>query len=209
VRRAAIGAFLVVGFLFVGTGTASAHSCAKPVTISSDKKTEIQVGVTMAEAPIAITLQFAPEVVVTKPGKVPGLRIEPQGQQVQYEGDFHADQCILLPVEVRGTAAGTYRVRALQAMPDGTETEHPADGDIFIQPDGSSLQVNHEGPPNPAFEQVVYVKASGTSGSSAPIFLLLGTFVVTVLAVVLLTRRPRRPRKPTAEPPPAEVSTGS
>jgi hypothetical protein len=80
---------------------------------------------------------------------------------------------------------------------------------VFIQPDGSSLLVNHEGPPNPAFEQVVYVKAGGTSGSSAPIFLLLGTFVLTVLAVVLLTRKPRKPRKPAAEPPSAEASTGS
>jgi hypothetical protein len=202
--RATAGAFLGGGVLLLGAAPASAHSCAKAVTIAPGKETEVQVGVTVAEAPLAITLQFSPELVVKQPGEVPSLTVEHQGQQVQYQGNIHADQCMLLPVTVRATGGGTYRVRALQSLPDGSVAEHPADGDVYVQPDGSTLLVNHEGPPNPAFEQVVYVKGGG-GASSAPIFLLLGTFLVTIVAVAVLARKPRKSKGSSK---PTDVATG-
>ena len=91
-----------------------------------------------------------------------------------------------------------FRVRAFQRIEGGQVTEHPPDRDVFMNADGTSVMVNHSGPPDPMFEQVIYV-TEGTSDSSGPRTALL---IVTAGGVVAggLVFMPRRKRSRTRRP---------
>jgi hypothetical protein len=184
-----------------GTAPASAHSCAVPVTVKRGAETQIQVGVTVGNVPTSdITFQFQPGLTVTRTVRSHGWTVTKDGQDVHYTGGkLDAQICTTFPVYVRASAEGSYRVRAFQKADDGTTAEHPPDGDLFLQPDGSSVLVNHEGPPNPAFEQVVYATASGAgSGSGATVLILVAATAVVIVGDLVLVARRRKKRRDAA-----------
>jgi hypothetical protein len=196
-RRLISVAVLVLGSTLLEVGHAGAHSCAKPITVAEGQRTEIEVGVSVGDEPSEdVTFEFAEGFEVLEvPGR-PGWDGEQVGNTARFTGGSLDPQgCAVFSVTIRAGEPGTYRVRALQRLGDGRVVEHPPNGDLFAQPDGSYLQVDHSGPPNAAFEQVVTVTPGGES-SGAPIGLLAGLTVIGALAGFVLLRRPghRAPR---------------
>jgi hypothetical protein len=198
---AAIGALGVFGL--VTAPPASAHSCARPVHIVKDRDTQVNVGVTVGDLAVnAVKIEFSPSVQVK--GLVqqhPWTATQVDPTTVTFTGGrFDPNSCTTLPIVVRGTATGSFAVRALETQDGGAVVEHPGDGDIIAMPDGSSIQVNHAGTPNPAFEQVLYVDATD-SGASRP-QILLAAIALPVLAAVgyfVFGRKPRSPTTPTTK----------
>jgi hypothetical protein len=180
---------------------ASAHSCAVPVHIVKDRDTQVNIGVTVGDLPVnGVKIEFSPSVQVKglvqqRPWTV--TQVDPT--TVTFTGGrFDPNSCTTLPVVVRGTATGSFAVRALETQEGGSVVEHPGDGDIIPQADGSSIVVNHAATPNPAFEQVLYVDATD-SGASKP-QILLAAIALPVLAAVgyfVFGRKPRPPASPT------------
>jgi hypothetical protein len=103
--------------------------------------------------------------------------------------------CATFPVTIRATEAGAFAVLALEHQTDGTVTQHPADGDVFLQPDGTELAVSHGGPPNPAFEQVIYAETKDTGASPLAIVgAVTGLAALVLIGYVLFVRSPARRR---------------
>jgi hypothetical protein len=173
-----------------------AHSCAEPLVIAEGSETEVDVGVSVGDVPTEdVTFEFAPGFEVTDAPGLTGWEGEAADGAARFTGGrLDPQTCALFSVVVRADEPGTFRVRALQRLEGGEVVEHPPNGDLFAQPDGSVLQVNHAGPPNAAFEQVITVTAAGES-SGAPIGLFAAmTAVGGVLWFAVSRRRNRRER---------------
>ena len=126
-----------------------------------------------------------------------------QGEQVDQRsvrftgGSLDPNACATFPVTIRATKAATSAVLALEHQTDGTVMQHPADGDILAQPDGTAVAVNHAGPPNSLFEQVV-VAEDHESGvpSLALVAAIVGLGILVVVGYAMFTR-PGKRRTPT------------
>ena len=173
VRKGWMGAVLALAgaaLSVVFASSASAHSCAQPVHVVHDRDTQVNVGVTVGDVPVNdVRIEFSKSVLVKQLVQQRGWAAEQLDEHtVRFSGgSLDPNVCATFPVKIRGTATGSFGVRAFETQADGAVTEHPADGDIFAMPDGSNITVDHTGPPNPAFEQVVYVDDASDSGTPA------------------------------------------
>ena len=149
---------------------ASAHSCATPVTLPAGSDTATELAVTVGSVPTGdITFQLPDTITVVDAAPVRGWEVERTDSTVRYiGGPLEPDSCVPFEMVLRGSVAGTGRVRVLQRLADGSVTEHPAEGDIYLGDDGTSVMVNRSGPPNERFEQIITVTGNPpTPGSSA------------------------------------------
>ncbi len=193
----ALGVLAVSGVVFAPA--ASAHSCAVPVHVVKGRDTQVNVGVTVGDLPVnAVKIQFSPSVQVKNVVQQrPWTATQVDPTTVMFTGgQFDPQSCTTVPIVVQGTATGSFAVRAFETQSDGSVVEHPGDGDMIANPDGSTTQVNHEGTPNPAFEEVLYVDAKD-SGASTP-QILLAAIALPALAVVGYLLFGRRSRAATA-----------
>jgi hypothetical protein len=199
------GAALSVAF----APPASAHSCAQPVHVVHDRDTQVNVGVTVGDVAVNdVRIEFSNSVLVKQLVEQRGWTAQQlDDHTVRFSGgSLDPNVCATFPVVIRGTATGSFGVRAFETQTDGAVTEHPADGDVFVSADGSSITVDHAGPPNPAFEQVVYVDASDSGASTRVIVLAAAglpllaaagyfVFVRRTAPSPVKTKRPRSGRK--------------
>ena len=189
-RWLAIGG-VIAAISVAGIDIATAHSCAEPVTIAQGQDTVVQVGVTVGDLPTTdITFEF-PGIEVTDVIDRRGWEVEQDGNSVRFTGGrLEAQVCDLFEVSIRARDAGAYRVRALQRLDDGQVVEHPPNGDLFPTADGSSfIVVDHAGPPNPAFEQVIYVTEREESSGRTTALLIVTAGAVVAGLLVLTPRR--------------------
>jgi hypothetical protein len=191
--RSVVGAGALVGLLTLSADPASAHSCAVPVTVEQGSDVPVEIAVTAGGEPSnEVTFWFEGPFEVVEVADVRGWVAEVDGASVRFTGgELAPEACVPFEMVVRGEEAGTFRVRAVQRLADGRTFEHPTEGDIFLDEQGQSVVVDRSGPPNPAFEQVVYVtEASG--GSSARTVLLIGTALGGVIVLAVAVARTRR-----------------
>lgn len=175
--------------------TAGAHSCAQPVTVVQGQETTVQIGITVGdEGADSVTFEFGPGFKLTPHIQRRGWTVEQETDVIRFsDGRLEPNTCELFDVSLRAGEAGTFRVRAFQRLGAGDWTEHPPNGDVFIQPDGSNLVVNHDGPPNSKFEQIVTVTASSDdAGAPTAIFVVAGLAALVVVALLLPLRGSRR-----------------
>jgi LPXTG-motif cell wall-anchored protein len=174
---------------------AVAHSCAQPVHIPPDRATQVPIGVTVGDVPVHdVKVQFANSVQVTQVVQQRGWTVEQLDPTTVHfsGGTLDPNTCATFPIVVRSSVAGTFAVRAFETQADGSLVEHPAEGDIFAQPDGSTVVVRHGGPPNPLFEQVVYVDAKNTGVSTGGIVLAAVALpALAALGYIVFGRRRR------------------
>lgn len=187
--RAVVAGAVTLG----GASPAAAHSCAEPVTITAGVDTTVAVAVTVGDQPSGeIRFEFDRSFEIGDAVGRPGWTVEQLGSSVTFTGGpVEAEACEAFDIPVRATNAGTFRVRAFQTLEDGQVVEHPPNGDVLIDASGPSLVVNHEGTPNPAFEQVIYVQP-GEEASNARSGLLLAASLGFVVIAVLVVRRLNR-----------------
>jgi hypothetical protein len=165
------------------------------VTVVQGVDTDVEVGVTMGdEVTTAVTFEFPETVEIVGDAAKAGWTVEQGDSFVRFSGGrLDPQSCALFPVRVRAEEAGSFRVRAYQTTESGATVEHPPEGDIFMQPDGSSLTVSHSGPPNEMFEQVLHVTPH-EGGSNARVILIGATVLAGVLAAIYFVPRAGRPR---------------
>jgi hypothetical protein len=199
-RTLALGLSIVLASGATDVTRAAAHSCAEPVTVVEGVDTEVQVGVTVGEMPTEeITFEFALSIEITRDVERRGWKVEQEPSTIRFTGGpLEPDTCVLFDVPIRANDPGTFRVRAFQLVGDRLYAEHPPDGDVFVQPDGSNVVVDHSGPPDPLFEQVIYVTAADDEEASlVPLLLTVATLAAAVIGLfVLVARRsPGRSRR--------------
>lgn len=189
-------AVMALALSLTGAEPASAHSCAEPVTIVAGEETTVQLAITGGTEPSRdITFDLG-DFEVVDAAEARGWEVEKGPSSVRYVGGpLEPETCVPFEMVIRADRAGALRVRALQRLEDGRVVEHPAEGDIFVDDTGGSVQVNRSGPPNPLFEQVIYVTAE-PQDSSARTPLLVATAVVAIVVLVLVIQRTRRSRHP-------------
>lgn len=163
---------LAVGGVVVGLSStaASAHSCATPVTLPAGRAVTTTLAVTVGSLPTGdITFHLPDTISVLDASPVRGWEIERTESTVRYVGGpLEPDVCVPFEMVLRGSEEGTGRVRVFQRLDDGSEVEHPAEGDMFLDDEGRSVVVNRSGPPNERFEQIITVTgAAPAPGSSA------------------------------------------
>jgi hypothetical protein len=154
-----------IAFFVCSNSPADAHNCAKPVTIPAGHDSPVDITVTIGDtSPSAITVRVPSSMTIVSAAAVPGWTIEQHASSVTYTGGAtQPNGCAMFPLVVRADG-GSYSVRAVQRLPSGDTVEHPANGDVFLNADGTSTVVDYSGPPNPAFEQVIFVTGSSSSG---------------------------------------------
>ena len=166
--------------------SASAHSCATPVTLPAGRAVATTLAVTVGSVSTGdVTFQIPDTISVVDAPPVRGWEVERTDSSVRYVGGpLEPDSCVPFEMVLRGSQAGTGRVRVLQRLDDGSVTEHPAEGDIFVNEDGTSVVVDRSGPPNEFFEQIITVTGTAPApGSSAgPV---VGATVVAALGAGL------------------------
>jgi hypothetical protein len=168
-----------------------------PVTVVQGIETKVKIGVTVGDSPSdTVTFEFAEGFKITPNIQRRGWTVEQETDVIRFSGgELAAGSCEVFEVSIRAHDAGTFRVRAFQRLGGGQWSEHPPDGDVFLNPDGSSVVVNHEGPANAQFEQIVTVTPRADSAAGAPVLMLVVTTLAVLggLAVVLTRRRRRQP----------------
>jgi hypothetical protein len=186
--------------LFVGP-PARAHACAEEDTLDAGTEATLGVAVTGHDVPaVGVTIFFDESFEIVDVEEPPGWSAEIDGTTVEYSGgEVPAIGCSLFDVVDRPTKSGTFRVRPILTLEDGTRVEHPPDGDIILQEDGSSVMVNRKGPPNPAVEQVVRVTGDAGGGPSTLALVAIGMWV-TVAALGYVSLRRGWWRRPTPQP---------
>lgn len=176
---------------------AVAHTCGEEPTIRAGVDAEIEVGVLagdQASSGFAVVFDESFEVIdAQRSGPwVP----DPGTNTIDYTGGtLEPGACVLVGATVRASTEGTFRVRVPQQTAAGTIVEYPPDGDLFAQPDGTYVQVNRNGPPNPVFEQVIRVTPG--HDDTAPVALFAVLFIAVAVALGWLWRSSsKRPMKP-------------
>jgi hypothetical protein len=198
-----------VGLVVVGCGLllgspADAHACAAEDTLDAGTEATIGVAVTGHDVPAAgVTIFFDESFEIIEVDEPPGWRAEIEGNAVEYTGgEVPPLECSLFDVVVRPTESGEFRVRPVLTLDDGTQVEHPAEGDIFGQEDGSQVVVNRNGPPNPVFEQVVRV--TGDTSEGPPVLALVAIVLWgTIAGLGYLSWRQGWWRRPSPQPTPS------
>ena len=195
-RRLVGGLVLAATSLVAGSAPALAHNCAEPVSLVQGVKTTVKVGVTVGDEPAdELNLEFDDIFKIAKGVTRPGWVVQQEGSVIRFsKGKLEPATCMSFDVPVTAQSSGTFRVRAFQRLNGGLWSEHPPDGDVFMHADGSSTIVNHEGVPNPEFEQVLYVSGAGDTSSGVSWPLLLVTVGAVVAVVILLAPRRKRRR---------------
>jgi hypothetical protein len=164
---------------------AAAHSCAQPARVVKDRDTEIRVSATGGDVPVdEVTFQFSKSIELKAPGQQAGWTAQQvDGSSVRFTGGkLDPNACATFPVTIRATKAGSFAVRAFLLQENGAVVEHPAQGDIIQQPDGSTIVVDYSAPPNPAFEQVIIADDNDSGGST--IAIIAAAAALPVLALV-------------------------
>lgn len=139
-----------------------------------------------------VRLEFDPSFEIGADVRRPGWEVQVTESSVSFTGGaLEPGACEIFEVPVRAATAGTFRVRAFQTLAGGPYVEHPANGDVFLNADGSSYVVDRSGPPNPAFEQVIYVEPGESQQSARAVLLVVSGLALGIVAVVLLRRRRR------------------
>jgi hypothetical protein len=164
---------------------AAAHSCAQPVRVVTDRDTEVRVSATSGDVRVnQVTFQFSKSVQVKAPGQQAGWTAEQiDASSVRFSGGtLDPNTCAAFPVTIRATKAGSFAVRAFLQQEDGALVEHPANGDIIQQPDGSAVVVDYAAPPNPLFEQVIF--ADDNDSGASKIAIIAAAAALPVLAFV-------------------------
>ena len=197
-RLLLLGLTVVLGVGLTGLAPASAHSCAEAITVVEGQETEVQVGITVGEAPTDdIAFEFPDTIEIVEVVERRGWTGEQQGPFVRFsEGHLDIESCDVFDIVIRATEAGTFRVPAYQQLADGQIVQHPPDGDIILKPDGTSVVVDHQGPPNTDFEQIISVTEAAEESSARTILLIATAAALLVVAAVTVWRRLRR-RPPT------------
>jgi hypothetical protein len=175
---------IVLGWGLAAVPSARAHTCAEASSLDAGREATLGVAVTGHDVPaVGVTIQFDESFEVMDAAEPRDWTAEIDGNVVEYTGgEIPPQECLLFDVVVRPTEGGTFRVRPVLILEDGTEVEHPPNGDIFLQEDGSQVFVDRNGPPNPVFEQVVTV--TGGTGGGTPVLALVGGGLWATIAVV-------------------------
>jgi hypothetical protein len=191
-----LGAVLVLGgSLVVTTRVGWAHSCATAVTVAEGVDTDVQVGVTIGDlAATAVTFEFPESMEITRTVDRRGWTVQQEESTIRFsEGRLEPQSCELFTVPIRAKDEGTFRVRAFQLTEQDQWVEHPPNRDVFMQPDGSSVVVNHAGEPNELFEQIIHV-TSHEDATGRRNALIIATVVIGVVAAIYFVPRAGRPR---------------
>jgi hypothetical protein len=178
-----------------GEGIARAHSCAEEVTVAEGVETTVEVGVTMGEVtPKDVTFEFPLSMEITDEVELRGWEVEQEESAIRFGGgEFEPESCKLFEVPIKANDDGTFRVRAIQRLEDDTLIEHPPNGDIIMEEDGTSIFVDHSGPPNTKFEQVITVTPGEESSGSRNV-LLIATGLAGLAAAIYFVPRAGRVR---------------
>jgi hypothetical protein len=185
---------------------ASAHVCTVAAPIPVGRPTSITVGITVEDIPANDIFVVIPKgVEVDAVASTKGWTATHEPTDIRFRGGpFPAHSCGHFSITVKATNKGVFRLPVLQRMPDGSLAQFPSGNDIFIMPNGQSVQPDHSGPPNPLFEQVVYagvpvgttsVTSSGKGG--IPWLVIFGGVDVALVALLLLPYLVRRKRRRT------------
>jgi hypothetical protein len=195
-RRATTCLFVTVLGLAGAPAQAGAHSCAEQLTVAQGADTPVSVGVTVGDVPTGdVTFEFADSFEITGVTERRGWESELDGQIVRFTGGpLDAGVCDVFEVSVAASEPGTFRVRAFQRIEGGQVTEHPSEGDVFMNADGTSVVVNRSGPPDPMFEQVISVTEAGSDSSGPRTALIIVTAGALLAAAVAFLPRRKRPR---------------
>lgn len=171
-RIGAVAAALLV--LGSGEGRAAAHSCAEPVTIQAGREVTVRLAVTVGLLPTDdVTFRLPDDIEVVAAADVRGWEVERTARTVRYQGGpLDPDACVPFEMVLRATEPGLRRVRVLQRLADGSVVEHPAEGDIYLDEEGTGVAVDRTGIPNPAFEQVIEVTETPATSSAAGVVLV-------------------------------------
>lgn len=178
----------------VAGGQADAHSCAEPVTIEARREVTVELAVTVGLLPTDdITFQLPDDIEVVGATDVRGWQVDRTDRTVRYRGGpLDPDTCVPFEIVLRATEPGLRRVRVLQRLEDGSVVEHPAEGDIYLDEEGTGVAVDRTGIPNPAFEQVIEVTEAPAT-SSATGLVLVASAVTALAGAAWWWARRRRP----------------
>lgn len=171
-------------------GPAAAHSCAESVSLVAGTEAIASVRVTIGDQPSGeIRLEFDRSFEIGDDVGRPGWTVEVVGSSVTFTGGpLEAESCETFDIPVRAADAGTFRVHALQTLEGGEVVEHPPNGEVLLDANGPSLVVNHEGTPNPAFEQVIYVQPDEEERRARSGLLLATSLAFVAIAIVVVRR---------------------
>jgi hypothetical protein len=165
--------------------------------VVQNRDTQVEIGVTVGNVAVhEVRIEFSESVLVKQIVQQTGWTVEQlDSHNVRFSGgSLDPNECSTFPVVIRGTRTGSFGVRAYETQEDGAVTEHPADGDLFALPDGSTVIVDHAGPPNPAFEQVVYVDATDSGAPMGEIIAAAAGLPLLAGAGYLIFGRRKRTR---------------
>jgi hypothetical protein len=173
------------------TTPSPARYCAQAATIPVDKDSLVKVAVTVGDvAPTDVKITFAEGIDVKQAFAVPGWTAKQlDSSSVVFSGGQAApNECLEFPIMVHPTSSGTFAARAFQTTPSGETVERPENGEILLNRDGSSVVVNYGAPPNPVYEQVIYVTSDGSSFLQSPLAAVLAAVVVVGIAALIIRR---------------------
>jgi len=175
---------------------ALAHNCTEPVTIVQGELATVQVHVNVGdEGANEVNLEFDDGFTIRSGVSLAGWDVAQEQTAIRFSGgDLEPGACAQFDVPVKAKDSGVFRVRAFQRLKDGQWSEHPPDGDVFMDANGVGTAVNHEGVPNPIFEQVIYVTGSASASSGTSLPLLFGTAALVGATIILLAPRRKRRR---------------
>ena len=192
--RRGIGGLAIAGALLaLESAPAEAHSCATPVTIPAGRPVATTLAVTVGSLPTSdITFQLPDTIEVVDVPAARGWEVEHTESTVRYVGgQLDPDVCVPFEMTLRGSQAGTGRVRVFQRLADGSVAEHPAEGDIFLNEEGVSVVVNRSGPPNELFEQIITVTGTAPEPGASAGPLVAASVLAAIGASVWWWRRSR------------------
>lgn len=185
----------------------SAHTCTVAASIPVGKPSAVTVGITVEDYPANDIFVVIPKGVgVDAVASMKGWTATQEPSDIRFRGGpFPAHSCGHFSITVKASNKSVFRLPVFQRMPDGSLAQFPSSNDIFMMPNGQSVQPHQGGPPNPLFEQVVYagvpvgttsVTTSGKGG--IPWLLVFGGVDVVLVALLLVPYLVRRSRRRTS-----------